>query len=129
MRVRYLSMPPLAAFDLDSKVLENMKVEFARRRDYVYERFSKIHGITVPKPVGAFYIFPNISHYFGKSHGEYVIHSAMDMSTFLLESAHSAVVPGEAFGAPQNIRVSYATSMENLQSALDQIEVALQMLH
>ncbi len=118
----------LAAFDLDSAVLDHMKEEFTHRRDYVYERFSKIAGISVPKPRGAFYIFPNVAAFFGKSFNGTTLHSALALSGFLLEQANAAVVPGEAFGAPENIRVSYATSMENLQSAIDQIENALGLL-
>ncbi|KAA3619797.1 MAG: pyridoxal phosphate-dependent aminotransferase [Calditrichaeota bacterium] len=118
----------VAAFDLSKEIMDAMKAEFTKRRDYVFNKFSSINGISVPKPQGAFYIFPNVSSFFGKSHNGVQINTAMELSTFLLETANSAVVPGEAFGAPENIRVSYATSMENLKSALDQIENALSRL-
>ena len=85
-------------------------------------------GISLVKPQGAFYLFPSVEQYFGRQANGTVIRSAMDLSQYLLDEARIAVVPGEAFGAPENIRISYATSMDNLQKAMDSMEEALSRL-
>jgi aspartate aminotransferase len=76
-------------------------------------------------PVGAFYAFPNISAYFGRNFDGNVINNSLDLSTYFLEKAKVAMVPGSAFGDDKYIRLSYATSMENIKKGLDRIENAL----
>ncbi|MFQ5633102.1 MAG: aminotransferase class I/II-fold pyridoxal phosphate-dependent enzyme, partial [bacterium] len=101
---------------------------FSERRDYVVDRLKKMAGITVVKPSGAFYVYPNFSRFLEKRSHEKAIHTTLDIAAYLIENAGVAVVPGEAFGSTENIRISYANSMENLRKAMDQIEAALCML-
>lgn len=105
-----------------------MATEFAKRRNYVVERLRAMPGITCTLPEGAFYVFPRVSEYFGTKWGDTTIESAMDFSLYLLQEAKVALVAGEGFGAPNNVRISYATSMANLEKGLDQIEAALKRL-
>jgi aspartate aminotransferase len=92
------------------------------------ERLNKIKGVSCIKPVGAFYAFPNVSSCYGKKFNGKPVNSSLDLSTFLLERAGVAVVPGMAFGDDRYIRLSYATSMENIKKGLDRIEDALSKL-
>lgn len=115
----------VAALDADPKVTISMKDAFKERRDYVLKRLNAMPHVKVNIPEGAFYVFPDISHYFGSSHGGKAIKNASDLSMYLLESAHVAVVTGDAFGSPNCIRFSYATSMDLLEKACDRIENAL----
>ncbi len=105
-----------------------MVSEFDRRCKYMFERLNKIDGVACIKPVGAFYAFPNVSSYYGRSFKGNLINSSMDLSTYLLDEAKVAVVPGSAFGDDGYIRLSYATSMENVKKGLDRIEIALSNL-
>lgn len=101
---------------------------FKERRDYVIGALKKMPGIKANNPDGAFYAFPDISAFFGKKYGEYVIHNDLDLSMYLLNEAHVATVCGTAFGAPTCIRLSFATSMTNLMQAMEQMAVALAQL-
>ncbi|MCC6365396.1 MAG: pyridoxal phosphate-dependent aminotransferase [Bryobacterales bacterium] len=101
-----------------------MLAEYRRRRDYVIARLRAMSGVKINEPKGAFYAYPNISVAFGKNG----IHSAMDFSEKLLDQAKVAVVPGEAFGTDKHVRISYATSMEELKRGLDRIETFLKEL-
>lgn len=105
-----------------------MVVEFEKRRNYMLERVNAITGITCPKPGGAFYLYPNVSAYFGKSYKNQPIMNATDLANLLLEVAEVAVVPGVAFGNDDFIRLSYATSMENIKEGMDRIENFLSSL-
>ena len=105
-----------------------MVSEFDKRRKYMVERLNSIKGVSCIKPVGAFYAFPNVSSYYGRSFKGNLIKSSMDLSAYLLDEAKVAVVPGAAFGDDRYIRLSYATSMENIQKGLDRIESALSNL-
>lgn len=118
----------IAAFELRDDELENMRSTFAERRDYVVRRLQTMSDVKVIVPKGAFYVYPNISSFLGKAHNGIVINSSLDLAAFLLEKAEVAVVPGEAFGSTENIRLSYANSMENLVKAMDQIDKALRLL-
>ena len=102
-----------------------MMHEFGRRRDFVLERLQAIPGIRVPKPQGAFYVFPNVATYLSRGNGP---KTGDDLATYLIEAAHVAVVGGTDFGYPEHIRISYATSLANLERGLDRIEVALRKL-
>ncbi len=102
-----------------------MLAEYRRRRDYVIARLRAMSGVKINEPKGAFYAYPNISVAFGKNG----IHSAMDFSEKLLDQAKVAVVPGEAFGTDKHVRISYATSMEELKRGLDRIETFLKELN
>ncbi len=118
----------IAAFTGTQEPVGIMATEFAKRRNYVVERLRAIPGITCTLPEGAFYVFPRVSEYFGTKWGDKTIESAMDFSLYLLQEAKVALVAGEGFGAPDNVRISYATSMEKLGKGLDQIEAALKRL-
>jgi aspartate aminotransferase len=102
-----------------------MNVEFDKRRKYMVDRLGRMKGISCMMPVGAFYAFPRISSLFGKSANGNVINNSSDLAAYLLEEAKVALVSGDAFGADQYIRLSYATSMENIQKGLDRIETAV----
>jgi aspartate aminotransferase len=105
-----------------------MREAFRRRRTLVLEGLSHIAGLRCNKPTGAFYVFPDVSGFFGKKHGDFLIKDADDLATYLLVEAHVAVVTGEAFGAPNCIRLSYATSDQKLQTAMERMQKALRNL-
>ena len=102
-----------------------MMHEFGRRCDFVMERLQAIPGIRVPRPQGAFYVFPNVAAYLNRGSGP---KTGDDLAAYLIESAHVAVVGGTDFGYPEHIRISYATSLANLERGLDRIEAALRKL-
>ena len=111
-----------AAFSGDQSCVEEMRKAFERRRNLVVELTKEIPGFKVNNPQGAFYLFPEVSYYFGKSDGTHVIKTSDDLAMYLLEDAHVATVGGDAFGAPDCLRFSYATSDENLKEALRRIK-------
>jgi aspartate aminotransferase len=102
-----------------------MVAEFEQRRDFVVARLRKIRGVSVVKPSGAFYVFPNLEAYLGTRAGEKRIETGTDLSVYLLEEARVALVGGDAFGSPGHVRLSYANSMENLARGIDRVEEAL----
>jgi aspartate/methionine/tyrosine aminotransferase len=108
--------------------VNRMVAEFQRRRNYVLMRLQQIPGISCFKPQGAFYVFPNVSSYFGKEAGGIQIRNSYGLAYYLLKEARVAIVPGDAFGADNYIRISYATSMENLEKGLDRIVEAMSRL-
>jgi aspartate aminotransferase len=105
-----------------------MVTEFQRRRDYLVRELQSMPGIECLVPDGAFYVFPNIRHVFGKELQGKVISTATEFCELLLEHELVAAVPGEAFGAPNNIRLSYATSFENIQTAVERMRRFLSRL-
>jgi aspartate aminotransferase len=115
----------IAAVDADPKVLNHMVEAFHKRRDLVINLMNDIPGFKNNVPEGAFYVFPDVSAYFGKTVKGIEIKNADDLSMFLLEHANVATVTGEAFGNPHCIRISYATSEEQLIEALRRIKEAL----
>lgn len=102
---------------------------FQYRRDLAISMLQQIPGIKLNVPDGAFYLFPEVTYYYGKSNGNYSINSGSDLCDYLLDNAHVAMVPGSAFGTPDCIRISYATSEDNLREAINRIETALSKLH
>lgn len=106
-------------------VIDEMFVEFRKRREFLYNELISIKGITCYKPEGAFYLFPNISAFLHKHTDVIKVNSSFDFVMHLLQKAHMAVVPGNAFGAEGYIRISYATSMENLKEAVIRLNRAL----
>jgi aspartate aminotransferase len=108
--------------------IKTMNVEFDKRRKYMVERLNRIPGISCLMPVGAFYAFPNVAGLYGKSMQGKIIKNSSDFAAYLLEEAKVALVSGDAFGADPYIRLSYATSMENIQKGLDRIEKAVNAL-
>ncbi len=118
----------VAAYNGSQEFLNTWVGEFKKRRDYIVDKFNQIPGVTCFKPQGAFYVFPNISSYFGKSFEGQVIKNSDDLSNYLLDKALVAVVAGSGFGAEGYVRLSYATSMEKIQKGMDRIEKALKAL-
>ena len=115
----------LAALTGDPKPTKEMADEYLARREMVHGLLSEIPGIKTNMPKGAFYFFPEVREYFGKSYNGNTINNASDMSMYLLNEAHVSVVTGEAFGAPNCIRISYAASREELVEALARIKESL----
>ena len=105
-----------------------MREQFKERRDLVYKLLCEIPGLKVRLPQGAFYFFPEVSSYFGKSYGEYSIKNSTDLCMYLLHEANVATVMGSAFGDDNCIRLSYATSKETLIEAIRRIKEALAKL-
>ena len=108
--------------------VEMMRTAFEKRRDLIVSLIREVPGLEVNKPVGAFYIFPECSSYFGKHYGEQTIETSTDLAIFLLEVGHVATVAGDAFGAPEYIRLSYATSEENIIEGVERIKRVLGLL-
>ena len=108
--------------------IQEMKVAFEERRDMVLNELKLIPGIVCNKPEGAFYIFPDISYYFGKKNNETTIKNANDLCMYLLNTAHVALVSGAAFGNPECVRISYATTKKSLKIACDRIKNSLKNL-
>jgi len=122
---QYASIEALSNTDI---FVEVMREEFAKRRKYIVERLNAIEGITCSIPKGAFYVMPNIKSFYGKKYKDYVINNSLDMSDYLLEECRIAVVTGAAFEAPNNLRLSYSNSMENIKEGMDRMERALKNL-
>lgn len=115
----------ITAVDADPNVLNHMVEAFHKRRDLVVGLLQDIPGVKINVPEGAFYVFPDVSSYFGKTLKGITIKDADDLSMYLLEHANVATVTGVAFGNPDCIRISYATSEEILTEALRRIREAL----
>ena len=105
--------------------IQYMVEEFSERRKLIISLLNDIKGIKINKPMGAFYVFPDISYFFGKTIKNIKINNASDFAIFLLEKAHVATVTGDAFGCPNNIRISYAASREVIVNAIERIKKAL----
>lgn len=118
----------VVALTTDLRPTIEMTEEFNRRRKRVLELVKDIPGLVCTKPDGAFYIFPDISSYFGKSDGQTVIHTSGDFSMYLLNMANVSSVMGEAFGDPACVRFSFANSMTNIERAWARIKEALAKL-
>lgn len=118
-----------AAYSGDQACVEDMRQAFRRRRDLIVKLASDISGLNVNIPEGAFYIFPECSNYFGKSYKGRTIDNSADLAMFLLEEGHVACVGGAAFGAPDCIRFSYATSDENITEAMRRVKATLAKLN
>lgn len=118
-------MAALAAFDSDQSCCETMRAAFQKRRDLISGLTADIPGLEVSSPMGAFYLFPKCSHYFGKTLRGHVIANATDFVMYLLEEAHVACVAGDSFGAPEYFRMSFALAEERITEAVGRIKSAL----
>ena len=118
----------VTALTSDQSSTRKMNVAFKRRRDYVLGRIAQMKNIKCSVPQGAFYVFPDMSAYYGKSYDDNIIRNSSDLCMYLLEKGHIATVPGSAFGEDKCIRISFATSDENLVKAMDRLEKALKEL-
>jgi len=118
----------VVALNGDQQCTHDMNKAFKARRDYVLSRIAKMNGVRCDSPDGAFYVFPDMSSFYGKSYDGKKITGSADMSLFLLEKGQIATVSGDAFGAENYIRISFATSDANLVKAMDRMEAALKLL-
>lgn len=118
----------LEAIQGDQYFTQKMKKAFKARRDLLLDGLDKIEGIQKYTPEGAFYLFPNISHFIGKSVNGKTINNDQELCFYLLDEANVALVPGRAFGSPENIRLSYAASEEELTEAIKRIKNSLEKL-
>lgn len=117
-----------AAYTGSQECVEDMRKAFERRRDLVVGLARAIPGLKVNEPQGAFYLFPEVSSYFGKRYGDNVIENDTDLAMYLLEVGHVATVAGSAFCSPGYIRLSYATADEVIVEAMERIKTALAQL-
>ena len=118
----------IAACEGGLESVYEMRTAFRKRRDIVYDLLKNIDGIKVNLPEGAFYFFPDVTSFFGKSYEGKTYNDADELSIFLLEEAHVATVGGDSFGDPKSIRISYAASEEKLIEAMSRIKTALAKL-
>jgi len=118
----------ITALEGDQSCTKEMNAAFKRRRDLIISRLNAIKGVKCKVPEGAFYVFPDLSAYYGKSDGNNMIKGSSDLCMYLLEKGHIATVPGSAFGEDKCIRISFANSDENLTKAMDRLEKALSEL-
>ena len=117
-----------AAYIGNQQCVEDMRLVFERRRNLIVKLAKDIPGLEVNVPEGAFYLFPKCSSFFGKEYGKYKISNSTDFAMYLLEEGHVATVSGDAFGAPDYFRMSYATDDKTITEALNRIKVALAKL-
>lgn len=118
----------IAALDGELKPTLEMRAAYKKRRDLVYDLLKEIPGMKTNLPDGAFYFFPDISYFFGKKHEGGTIETAEDLCMYLLHDAHVSLVTGAAFGSPNNIRFSYASSEEILREGMKRIKESLAKL-
>jgi len=115
----------LAAYEGGLESVLEMREQFKKRRDLVYSLLSDIPGLKVNLPDGAFYFFPTVTSFFGKSYNGKTINDSDELAIYLLEEAHVATVGGDSFGDPKSLRLSYAASEEQLTEAVKRIKAAL----
>lgn len=118
----------IAAFTGDHQVIEDRTKEFEQRKNYIVEKLNDIPQISCFDPQGAFYVFPNVSGCYGKEYNGKVIKDSLDFTEFILDEAKVAVVPGVAFGADDYVRISYATSMDDIVKGIDRMTEAIKKL-
>lgn len=121
----FVQWAAIEALEHGQEQMEQMIREYARRKDYTYERLTAIPGVTCRNVDGAFYLLPDISAYFGRRAGQTVLRDSFDFCGYILNEGHVAIVPGGAFQSPNTVRVAYTNSMENIKKGLDRIEAAL----
>ena len=115
----------IAALDAPVSKIKYMVDEFKERRKLIIELLTEINGVKLNQPQGAFYVFPDISSFFGKTLKGKKINNASEFAIYLLEEAHVATVTGDAFGSPNNIRISYAASKKEIKKAIARIRKVL----
>ena len=119
----------VAALTMDMAPVDRMVEAFRQRRDYVIERLRQMDGLRCPTPKGAFYLYPDVSSYFGaETPAGDAIEDSSDLCFYLLDEQHVAFVPGTAFGAPNGLRISYASGMDDLETAMDRMQEGLRAL-
>ena len=119
----------IEAFEGSQDEVEKMRKEFEIRKDYIVNELNKIDGINCFEPQGAFYVFPNVSNFYGKKYEDKTITGSLDFTEFLLEVAKVAVVPGIEFGADSYIRISFAVSDKEIKEGISRISSSLSKLN
>jgi len=119
--VTFTQVAAIAALHNPDEEVEKMRVEFERRGKYMAEKLNSVDGIICPEPTGAFYCFPDVSAHYGRTIGGVEIGGSMDFAKFLLEQANVALVPGRPFGCDNNVRLSFACSLEQITKGLERI--------
>ena len=119
----------IAALNMDQQPVQDMVSAFRTRRDFMLKALAQIPGLSCPCPEGAFYLFPDVSHYYDTLTPEgKTISGSEDLAMYLLEEHHVALVPGDAFGSPSGLRISYAAAMTDLEEAMLRIQKGLALL-
>ncbi len=118
----------ITALNAPLNASKEMVKEFSRRKEKVMHLMKEIKGFEFSEPDGAFYAFPRVNYYFGKSDGEEPINNADDLAMYLLNKAHTSTVTGSAFGDDNCLRISFANSMLNIERGFERIKVALERL-
>ncbi|NIP38909.1 MAG: aminotransferase class I/II-fold pyridoxal phosphate-dependent enzyme, partial [Candidatus Dadabacteria bacterium] len=118
----------IEAFEGSQDAVEKMRKKFEQRKDYIVNELNNIEGISCFEPQGAFYVFPNVSDFYGKSFNGKTINNSLEITEFLLEEAKVAVVPGVEFGADNYIRISYAVSEKEIREGIARIGNSLSKL-
>ena len=117
-----------AALTSDMAPTRKMAAAFKERKDFIVEKLKSVPGIISNVPQGAFYVFPDVSYYFGKQYNSETISDSEELSLYLLKNGHVSMVSGTGFGAPNNIRISFAASKENIEKGIDRMAEALSKL-
>lgn len=125
----FVQMAGIDALTGPRQPVETMRCTYLARRNRLVQQLNTINGLSVPSPAGTFYVFPDASALFGKTTGNYAINSVDDLCNWLLEEHHLATVPGSAFGADTALRLSFATSDETLDAALQRLRQAIEQLN
>jgi aspartate aminotransferase len=120
--VTFVQDAAITALKDPNNEVEKMRIEFEKRAKYMADRLNAIKGIKCTQPTGAFYCFPDVSAHFGKTKGGIELKGSLDFARALLDQANVAVVPGLPFGCDKNIRLSFATSMQNITEGLNRLE-------
>jgi aspartate aminotransferase len=118
----------IAALRGDHQIIDDRTKEFEQRKNYIVEKLNDIPQINCFDPQGAFYVFPNVSGCYGKEYNGKIIKDSLDFTEFILDEAKVAVVPGVAFGSDDHVRISYATSMDDIVKGIDRMTEAIQKL-
>jgi aspartate aminotransferase len=125
--VSFVQAGALIAFEDPNNEGEKMRLEFEKRAKYMAGRLNAIKGVKCPQPTGAFYCFADVSAHYGRTIGGKKIQNSMDFASAILEQVGVAIVPGGPFGCDKNVRLSFATSMEQITKGLDRIEKWLEI--
>jgi aspartate aminotransferase len=120
--VSFAQTAAVAALQKENGHVESMRLEFEKRAKFMADRLNSIKGVICPQPTGAFYCFPDVSAHYGRTIGGVKITDSLVFSNALLEQASVALVPGGAFGVEENVRLSFACSMQNISKGLDRLE-------
>ena len=121
--VTFVQEAAIAALcESNDEAIEKIRIEFERRGKYMAQRLNSIKGVVCPEPTGAFYCFPDVSSHYGRNINGAKINGSMDFAKALLEQANVALVPGEPFGCDNNVRLSFACSLEQITKGLDRLE-------